>query len=45
VDEGFVRPENSELILVAATPQGMLFRLEEWTPPAHIEKWMDETKR
>ncbi len=45
VDEEFVRPENAQLVLVAATPEGMLFRLEEWTPPEHIEKWLDETKR
>ena len=45
VDEKFVRPENAQLILVASTPEGMLFRFEEWTPPEHIEKWLDETKR
>lgn len=45
VDEGFVRPENSQLVLVAATPEGMLHRLMEWTPPEHIEKWIDKRKR
>jgi len=45
VDEQFVRPENSQLILVATTPAGMLERLEEWSPPAHIEKWVDGTQR
>ncbi len=45
VDEQFVRPENSELVLVARRPELMLERLEEWTPPAHIEKWLDKTKR
>jgi uncharacterized protein (TIGR00730 family) len=45
VDEGFVRPENSELILLATTPEGMLERLMEWEPPAHIDKWVDKTKR
>ncbi|HET7872263.1 MAG TPA: TIGR00730 family Rossman fold protein [Terriglobales bacterium] len=45
VDEGFVRPENSELVLVASTPQGMLHRLSEWCPPEHVEKWIDKGKR
>jgi len=45
VDEQFVRPENSQLVLVAATPEGMLHRLMEWTPPEHIEKWIDKGKR
>jgi uncharacterized protein (TIGR00730 family) len=45
VDEEFVRPENSELVLVASTPQGMLHRLSEWAGPEHIEKWIDKGKR
>ena len=45
VDEGFVLPENSELILLANTPEFMLERLQEWTPPAHIERWLSEEKR
>lgn len=45
VDEGFVRPENSQLVLLATTPEGMLERLLEWEPPAHIEKWVDKMKR
>jgi uncharacterized protein (TIGR00730 family) len=47
VDEQFVRPENSQLVLVASTPERMLERLSDWTPPAHIEKWRnkDKTKR
>jgi uncharacterized protein (TIGR00730 family) len=45
VDEEFVRPENSLLVLVASTPEGMLHKLLEWTPPSHIEKWLDEEKR
>ena len=45
VDEGFVRMENSELVLVAQNPQSMLERLAEWTPPAHIENWIDKQKR
>jgi predicted Rossmann-fold nucleotide-binding protein len=45
VDEKFVRPENSELILVAKNPETMLERLMEWTPPAQVEKWIDGSKR
>jgi uncharacterized protein (TIGR00730 family) len=45
VDEQFVRPENSQLVLVASTPDGMLERLSNWTPPDHIEKWLDQAKR
>ena len=45
VDEEFVRPENAQLVLVAQTPERMLGRLEEWTPPDHIEKWLDKSKR
>jgi uncharacterized protein (TIGR00730 family) len=45
VDEGFVRPENSELILVAQNPDSMLERLMEWEPPRQVEKWVDRTKR
>lgn len=45
VDEQFVRPENSQLVLVASTPEGMLERLLEWTPPSHIEQWIDRGKR
>ena len=45
VDEGFVRPENSRLVLVAQTPERMLERLSEWTPPNHIEKWLGDAQR
>jgi predicted Rossmann-fold nucleotide-binding protein len=45
VDEQFVRPENAQLVLLASTPEGMLERLQEWSPPGHIEKWLDKTKR
>jgi uncharacterized protein (TIGR00730 family) len=45
VDEKFVRPENSELILVARNPDSMLERLMEWEPPLQVEKWVDGTKR
>jgi uncharacterized protein (TIGR00730 family) len=45
VDEQFVRPENAQLVLVAQTPARMLERLQEWTPPPHIQTWLDRTKR
>jgi uncharacterized protein (TIGR00730 family) len=45
VDEQFVRPENAQLVLVAQNPKSMLERLQEWTPPGHIEKWVDKAKR
>jgi uncharacterized protein (TIGR00730 family) len=45
VDEQFVRPENSELVLVARRPELMLERLGAWTPPAHIEKWLGKEER
>jgi uncharacterized protein (TIGR00730 family) len=45
VDEQFVRPENAQLVLVAQTPEWMLERLQDWTPPEHIEKWLDKSKR
>ena len=45
VDEGFVRKENAQLVLVAQSPETMLERLLEWTPPAHLEKWLDREKR
>ncbi|HLW53840.1 MAG TPA: TIGR00730 family Rossman fold protein [Candidatus Angelobacter sp.] len=45
VNEKFVRPENGQLVLVATTPESMLERLLEWSPPGHIEKWLDAAKR
>ena len=45
VDEGFVRKENAQLVLVAKNPETMLERLMEWTPPEHIERWLDREKR
>ena len=45
VDEGFVRAENSQLVLVAQTPGWMVERLLEWTPPDHIEKWLGGAER
>ena len=45
VDEGFLRPENAQLVLVARNPKSMLERLSEWEPPARVEKWLDREKR
>ena len=45
VDEGFLRPENSQLVLVASTPEYLLEKLMEWEPPARVEKWLDREKR
>jgi uncharacterized protein (TIGR00730 family) len=45
VDEEFVRKENGQLVLVATTPERMLERLLDWTPPTHIEKWLAPAKR
>jgi uncharacterized protein (TIGR00730 family) len=45
VDEQFVRPENAQLVIVASTPEGMLERLQEWTPLGNIESWLDPGKR
>ena len=45
VDEGFLRPENAELVLVAQNPKSMLERLEQWEPPVRVEKWLDREKR
>lgn len=45
VDEHFVTAENAQLILVARTPERMMERLDEWTPPAHIKRLLDRGKR
>jgi uncharacterized protein (TIGR00730 family) len=45
VSEGFLRPENRDLVMVTSTPQDMLERLLEWEPPLQVEKWLDERKR
>ena len=42
IDEGFVRPQNAELIAVAATPGELLDRLESPLPPP-VEKWLDRS--
>lgn len=45
VNEDFVRPENRGLILVGSTPEEVVDKISSWKPPAHIEKWLDQTKR
>jgi len=45
VNEGFLRPENAQLVLVARDPECMLEKLSEWEPPARVEKWLDREKR
>jgi uncharacterized protein (TIGR00730 family) len=44
IDEGFVRSEYAELIVVAATPGALLDRLASSAPPA-VEKWLDRASR
>lgn len=43
--EAFLRPENRDLVLVAATPEEMLDRMAAWRTPAHVESWLDKGKR
>jgi uncharacterized protein (TIGR00730 family) len=45
VNERFVHPENRQLILVASTPEEMLEKIGNWTPPAHLERWLDRARR
>ena len=45
VNEDFVRPENRELIVVGATPEEVLDRIQSWRPPAHVERWLDRSRR
>jgi len=42
IDEGFVRPQNADLIAVAPTPGALLDRLESPLPPP-VEKWLDRS--
>ena len=42
IDEGFVRPQNAELIVVARAPGELLDRLESPLPPP-VEKWLDRS--
>jgi len=45
IDEGFVRPEYRELIVVGDEPRALITRLETHVPPPGIMKWIgrDET--
>lgn len=45
VSEDFVRPENRDLILVASSPEEILEKISSWRPPAHVERWLDPTRR
>ncbi|MGH9568822.1 MAG: TIGR00730 family Rossman fold protein, partial [Candidatus Angelobacter sp.] len=45
VSERFLRPENRELVMVAASAEEMLDSLSEWAPPDHVQKWNDKGKR
>lgn len=45
VAENFVRPENRSMIVVGNTPEEILEKIQSWTPPAHVEKWLDAKKR
>ena len=45
VEEDFVRPENRALIVVGSTPEEVLEKISSWTPPEHLEKWLDRAKR
>jgi uncharacterized protein (TIGR00730 family) len=40
-DEAFLRPKHRDLLLVAGTPDDLLRRLREFSPPAVEEKWID----
>jgi uncharacterized protein (TIGR00730 family) len=41
VEEGFVRPEHRQLMVVAEDPDELIDRFAAWQPPA-IEKWIDD---
>jgi len=45
VNEDFVRRENRDLIVVGATPEEVLDRIQSWRPPAHVERWLDRSRR
>jgi len=45
VNEDFVRRENRDLIVVGATPEEVLDKIQSWRPPAHVEKWLDRSRR
>src|SRR5215813_7966541 len=45
VNEDFVRGENRDLIVVGATPEEVLDKIQSWRPPAHVERWLDRSRR
>ena len=45
VQERFVHPQNRGLVLVASTSEELLEKIRSWSPPAHVEKWLDRAKR
>jgi uncharacterized protein (TIGR00730 family) len=45
VNEDFVRPENRDLVVVGVTPEEILDKIAAWSPPPHVEKWLDQAKR
>jgi uncharacterized protein (TIGR00730 family) len=44
VQEGFVRPEYADLLLVEPTPTALLDRFAAWRPPAAPPVWLDATE-
>jgi predicted Rossmann-fold nucleotide-binding protein len=38
-NEGFIRPQHRELVLVADGPEKMLQRMREYQPPGEV-KWV-----
>jgi uncharacterized protein (TIGR00730 family) len=40
VDEGFLRPENRQMLLCDDTPQGLLQKIQQYSAPT-TEKWID----
>jgi uncharacterized protein (TIGR00730 family) len=43
-DQGFVRAEHRDLVMVDADPDALLDRMADWTPVV-IDKWIDRTDR
>jgi uncharacterized protein (TIGR00730 family) len=44
VEEGFVRPEYADLLLVEPTPAVLLDRFAAWRPPPAPPVWLDATE-
>ena len=44
MQELFLKPENSALVLARDSAAGLLQALEEWRP-VHVEKWLDRETR